>query len=69
MMAAFRLGLSFGAGFCIPALVFSFLVAIGVALWERAPAWCRQRVSRDAVAGINEEDIAAMLRRGKGDGP
>jgi len=67
MMAAFRLGLSFGAGFCIPALVFSFLIAIGVAVWERVPA--RRRVIRDAVTGINEEDIAAMLRRGKGDGP
>ena len=55
MIAAFRLGLSFGAGFCIPALVFSFLVAIGVAVWERVPA--RRRVIRAAANELNQKDM------------
>ena len=38
MMAAFRLGLSFGAGFCVPALAFSLIIAAGVAVWERVPS-------------------------------
>ena len=57
MIAAFRLGLSFGAGFCIPALAFSFLVAIGVAVWERVSARYRKRVIRDVVNELNQKNI------------
>ena len=67
MRTAFLLGFCFSAGFCIPAAALCLCVAITADARGRAAVRHRQRVIRDAVTELGQEDIMAMLR-GDADG-
>ncbi len=62
-MTAFLIGAYFGAGLCAVATVCLLIVSTAAMVWDKVMA--RRRIGRvihEAMGGLGEEDIAALLR-------
>jgi hypothetical protein len=58
----FLYGAGYGAGFCVAVAVFMVAVITAVTVWDKAVTRHRhERVIREAVGGLDGEDIAALL--------
>lgn len=63
-MTAFEFGFYLGAGFCIPAAIFSLGVALAVTVWDKASARRqRQRMIREGLYELHDEVVARRQER------